>query len=80
MNGVVPYSMGITSATLSMLLCEVEAQVNNRPLTKVSEDPNDVAVLTPSHLLLLRGNTNYTYPTNNNTNCSDTVSLLFTHY
>ena len=41
-------------------LCEVEAPDNNRPLTKVSEDPNHAAVLTPSHFLLLRGTPNYT--------------------
>ena len=53
-NGVVPYSKGTTSSEiLSTLLCEVEAQVNNQPLTKVSKDPNDAAALTPSHLLLL---------------------------
>ena len=45
--------------TLSTLLCEVETQVTNRLLTKVSDDPNDAAALTPSHLLLLRGNPNY---------------------
>ena len=55
MNVVVPYSRGMTSETLSTLLCQVEAQVNNRPLTKVSKDPNDAAALTPSHLLLPRG-------------------------
>ena len=54
MNGVVPYSSGMTSETLSTLLCEVAAQVNNRPLTKDSEDPNDAAALTSSHLLLHR--------------------------
>ena len=60
MNGVVPYSRGMNSETLLTLLCEVEAEVYNRPLTKVSEDPNDADALTPSHWLLLRGNPNYT--------------------
>ena len=39
---------------LSTLMCEVEAILNSRPLTKVSEDPNDLQALSPSHLLLLR--------------------------
>ena len=39
---------------LSTLMCEVEAIVNGRPITKVSDDPDDQQPLTPSHLLLLR--------------------------
>jgi hypothetical protein len=41
---------------LYTLLCEVEATINSRPLTKSSEDPNDLGVLTPNDLLLLRPN------------------------
>ena len=40
---------------LSTLLCEVEAVVNSRPITTVSEDPIDLQVLTPNHLLLMKG-------------------------
>ncbi|XP_071950072.1 uncharacterized protein [Antedon mediterranea] len=39
---------------LRTLFCEVESIINNRPLTKVSDDPKDSEPLTPNHLLLLR--------------------------
>lgn len=35
-------------------MCEVEAIVNGRPITKSSDDPLDAEALTPDHLLLLR--------------------------
>lgn len=37
---------------LQTALCEVEAIVNSRPITKASMDPNDLEALTPNHLLL----------------------------
>ena len=43
---------------LNTLLCEVEATVNSRPLTRLHpEDPEDLEILTPNDLLLLRPNT-----------------------
>ena len=39
---------------LYTLFCEVESTINSRPLTTVSEDPNDLAVITPNHLLHLK--------------------------
>ena len=40
---------------LHTVLCEVEAILNDRPITKLSEDPNDLEPLTPNHILLLKG-------------------------
>jgi len=39
---------------LSTLMCEVEAILNSRPLTKVSDDLNELQAFSPNHLLLLR--------------------------
>ena len=47
----------LTDEVLDTLFCEVENQVYGRPITKVSDDVNDLEVLTPNHLLLLRSNT-----------------------
>jgi hypothetical protein len=44
----------LTDESLSTLMCMAEAIVNNRPITTVSSDPNDLDPLTPNHLLLLR--------------------------
>ena len=39
---------------LHTVLCEAEAILNSRPITKASTDPNDLEALTPNHLLLLK--------------------------
>lgn len=39
---------------LATLFCEVEAILNGRPLTPTSDNPSDLSVLTPNHLLLLK--------------------------
>lgn len=40
---------------LHTVFCEVEAILNDRPITKLSDDLNDLEPLTPNHLLLLKG-------------------------
>ncbi|XP_057209123.1 uncharacterized protein LOC130565962 [Triplophysa rosa] len=39
---------------LQTVLCEIEAILNDRPITKLSDDPNDLEPLTPNHLLQMR--------------------------
>jgi hypothetical protein len=44
--------------SLSTLFCEVESILNNRPITKLSDDPEDLEAITPNHLLLQRSGPN----------------------
>ena len=46
----------INDETLSTLLCEVEKILNDRPLTPLSDHPDDPEPLTPNKLLLLKSN------------------------
>nr|XP_054761439.1 uncharacterized protein LOC129267841 [Lytechinus pictus] len=39
---------------LHTFLCEAEGIINGRPLTKASNDPNDLEALTPNHLILMK--------------------------
>ena len=41
---------------LCTLFCEVECQINGRPLTKVRDQVDDAAALAPNHILLLCSN------------------------
>ena len=44
---------------LATLMCEVEAIINARLLTKVSDDPRDMNALTPKHLLIMKANQSF---------------------
>ncbi|KRY51568.1 hypothetical protein T03_8525 [Trichinella britovi] len=44
----------LRSWELHTVLCELEAQINDRPLTLLSEDPHDCVPLTPAHFLIRR--------------------------
>ena len=46
----------LTDEELLTFLAEAERVVNDRPITKMSGDPKDPTPLSPSDLLLLRGN------------------------
>ncbi|CAB4014860.1 Tyrosine kinase receptor Cad96Ca, partial [Paramuricea clavata] len=46
----------INDEGLHTMMCEVEALMNARPITKVSDDPRDLHALTPNHLLLTQSN------------------------
>ena len=46
----------LSDETLRTFLVEVEKILNDRPITPVSSDPQDLDALTPSHILLLRRN------------------------
>lgn len=37
---------------MQTVLCEIEAILNSRPITPLSEDPNDLAYLSPGHFLV----------------------------
>ena len=46
----------VNEDTLHTALCEIERILNDRPVTKLSQDINDYSTLTPNHLLLNRRN------------------------
>ena len=46
----------LNDETLNTVFCEVEKILNDRPITRVPSEPNDLSALTPNDLLLLRKN------------------------
>lgn len=46
----------LDDGALNTVLCEVEAVVNDRPITPSTDDPNDLEAFTPNHLLQLKAN------------------------
>ena len=46
----------LTDKVLSTTMCLVEQTLNARPLTAVSDDPEDLTALSPNHFLLGREN------------------------
>ena len=50
----------LTDEILSTFMCEVEDMLNNRPLTPITSDVDDLEALTPNHILRL--NTGISFP------------------
>ena len=54
LKSVITISTKLNDEILLTLMCEVENVVNNRPLCRLSDDPNDFNPLTPNHLLIMQ--------------------------
>ena len=54
-TGILNPRTRLTDEILSTVFCEVKSIINGRPITKTTTDVDDLSVLTPNHLLLLRG-------------------------
>jgi hypothetical protein len=42
---------------LHTLMCEIESTINSRPLTRMTDDPKDLNVITPNDILLMKSGT-----------------------
>lgn len=54
----VPKEQTLNEEGLRTLLCEIENTLNDRPITKVPNQHNDLEALTPNHLLLMKKHPN----------------------
>lgn len=60
----------LTHDELHTICCQAEAVINSRPLTPLSNDPNDLTPLTPGHFLIGRNLTTVAEPTLQNSKLS----------
>jgi len=44
----------LSKAEFATILCQIEACLNSRPITALSDDPDDLSALTPGHFLIGR--------------------------
>ena len=61
---------------LHTLFCAVEEIVNGRPITPISDDPNDLGALTPLHLLRMDSDT---FPIGDDRTLADTYRRRWKH-
>lgn len=47
---------------MSTVIAEIEAILNSRPISPMSDDPNDIRCLTPGHFLIGQPINSYTHP------------------
>lgn len=51
-----PSTKILDDKVLQTVLCKAEAILDDRPISKLSNDPDELEALTPNHILLMRGN------------------------
>ena len=54
LRAIIPKTSRLTDEILCTLFSEIQSIFNSRPLTKLSDDPNDLTPLTPNSLLTLK--------------------------